>query len=128
MLAVAAALFALIAAAVLFACSQTPTSVPVRTFERAQRMDVVCLRLFGTDGNPIVPEGLPQENCAPVPSDVNGGGLTNQLFALVTQTTRGALSNASQAGVANERKKRPISLSTATPASQAATIAGWGAG
>jgi hypothetical protein len=89
MLAVAAALLAIVAAAVLFACSQTPASVPVRTFERAQRMDVVCLRLFGTDGNPIVPEGLPQENCAPVPSDVNGGGLTNQLFALVTQTTRG---------------------------------------
>lgn len=78
-----------IGAAILFACSQAPTSVPVRTFERAQRMDVVCLRLFGNDGNPIVPEGLEQENCSPVPSDVNGGGLQNQLFALVTQTTRG---------------------------------------
>ena len=47
-------------AAVLFACSQAPTSVPIRTFERAQRMDVVCLRLFGNDGNPIIPEGIEQ--------------------------------------------------------------------
>lgn len=86
---VVVALLVVIGAAVLFACSQSPTSVPVRTFERAQRMDVVCLRLFGNDGAPIVPEGLEQENCSPVPSDVNGGGLQNQLFALVTQTTRG---------------------------------------
>lgn len=86
---VALPLLVAIAAGILFACSQTPTSVPVRTFERAQRMDVVCLRLFGNDGNPILPEGIEQENCSPVPSDVNGGGLQNQLFALVTQTTRG---------------------------------------
>lgn len=82
-------LLVVIAAAILFACSQSPTSVPIRTFERAQRMDVVCLRLFGNDDRPILPEGLEQENCSPVPSDVNGGGLHNQLFALVTQTTRG---------------------------------------
>src|SRR6476469_1036844 len=88
-LAVASALLIVVGAAILFACSQTPTSVPLRTFERAQRMDVVCLRLFGDDGNPIVPEGLPQDNCSPVPSDIPGGGLQNQLFALVTQTTRG---------------------------------------
>lgn len=87
--AIALSLAAVVVAAVLVACSQAPTSVPVRTFERAQRMDVVCLKLFGDDGTAIVPEGLPQENCAPVPSDVNGGGLQNQLFALVTQTTRG---------------------------------------
>ena len=86
---VALPLLVAVAAGILFACSQAPTSVPVRTFERAQRMDVVCLRLFGNDGNPIVPEGIEQENCSPVPSDLNGGGLQNQLFALVTQTTRG---------------------------------------
>ena len=39
-----------------------------------------------------------------------------------------ARSNSSQSGVAKERKKRPMSLSTATPASQAATTAGCGAG
>ncbi len=66
-------------------CSQAPTSVPVRTFERAQRVDVICLRVFGQDS----PEPLRQEACAPVPPDVNGGSLDNQLFALVTQTSRG---------------------------------------
>ncbi|MBX3222753.1 MAG: hypothetical protein KF795_19730 [Labilithrix sp.] len=72
-------------AALFFACSQTPTSVPIRTFERAQKVDVICLRVFGADA----PEPLKQEECAPVPPNVNGGNLQNQLFALVTQTSRG---------------------------------------
>ena len=84
---------------VLFACSQTPTSVPVRTFERAQRMDVVCLRLFdpparGEAANvfhPREPIGRPQSECAPVPSNLRGQDFDKQLFALVTQTTRGEL-------------------------------------
>src|SRR5687767_7766307 len=84
------ALLAVAGAAVIFACSQTPTSVPVRTFERAQRVDVVCLGVFDPkSGAPIVPEARRQEECAPVPPDVNGGGLVNQLFALVTQSARG---------------------------------------
>lgn len=69
----------------LFACSQTPTSVPIRTFERAQKVDVICLQVFGDDA----PKPLPQESCAPVPPNVNGSKLDNQLFALVTQTSRG---------------------------------------
>jgi len=80
-------LVAAIAAAVLVACSQTPTSVPIRTFERAQKVDVICLRVFGENA----PEALKQEECAPVPPDVNGGNLQNQLFALVTQTRRGEI-------------------------------------
>lgn len=80
-----AAVAAVAASAVLFACSQTPTSVPIRTFERAQRVDVICLRVFGENA----PEPLKQEECAPVPPNVNGGNLDNQLFALVTQTSRG---------------------------------------
>ncbi|MBX3259129.1 MAG: hypothetical protein KF782_05515 [Labilithrix sp.] len=76
---------ALALAAVFFACSQTPTSVPIRTFERAQKVDVICLRVFGENA----PEPLKQEECAPVPPNVNGGNLDNQLFALVTQTSRG---------------------------------------
>ncbi len=71
--------------AVLASCSQTPTSVPIRTFERAQKVDVICLRVFGENA----PEPLKQEACAPVPPNVNGGNLENQLFALVTQTSRG---------------------------------------
>lgn len=76
---------AAVAAGVLVACSQTPTSVPIRTFERAQKVDVLCLRVFGENA----PEPLRQEECAPVPPNVNGGNLDNQLFALVTQTSRG---------------------------------------
>lgn len=72
-------------ASILIACSQTPTSVPIRTFERAERVDVICLRVFG----PNAPEPLPQEACGPVPANVNGLALDNQLFALVTQTSRG---------------------------------------
>jgi hypothetical protein len=49
-------------------------------------------------------------------------------FEPVMPTTCGARSKLSQAGVANERKKRPTSLSTATPASQAAATAACGAG
>ena len=82
---VLAALAVIAGSAALFACSQTPTSVPIRTFERAQKVDVICLRVFGDNA----PEPLTQEACAPVPPNVNGGNLQNQLFALVTQTTRG---------------------------------------
>jgi hypothetical protein len=59
--------------------------VPIRTFERAQKVDVICLRLAGEGA----PAPLKQEECAPVPPRVNGVDLPNQLFALVTQTTRG---------------------------------------
>jgi hypothetical protein len=83
-------------AGVLIACNETPTAVAVRTFERAQRMDVVCLHVlrYAPDGtasavSPIEP--VPQERCNPVASGVNGGALENQLFALVTQSTRGEL-------------------------------------
>jgi len=94
--ALAVALVSVIGSIVL-ACSQTPTSVPVRTFERAQRMDTVCLRLFdrapdapaGAPLERIVPVGLRQDECAPVPGYLDGSLFQNQLFAVVTQTTRG---------------------------------------
>ncbi|MFO0742137.1 MAG: hypothetical protein U0270_40065 [Labilithrix sp.] len=79
------ALVVIVGAGVLFACSQTPTSVPIRTFERAQRVDTICLKLSG----PNAPTPQPAAACAPVPSDVNGINLDNQLFALVTQSSRG---------------------------------------
>ncbi len=76
----------------LSACSQTPTSVPVRTFERAQRMDIACLQLFDPqDGfRPIEPVGRTREECVPTPSN-SDGNFVNQLFALVTQSTRGEI-------------------------------------
>jgi hypothetical protein len=104
-LAFAMAVCAVALSAVLFACSQTPTSVPIRTFERAQKVDVVCLRVFGDNA----PEALRQEACAPVPPNVNGGNLDNQLFALVTQTTRGevAVVNLSAGNIIDQRHAIP---------------------
>ncbi len=88
-----AVLAAVAMAVVLFACTQTPTPVPVRTFERAQKVDFVCLRMTKDlpDGTRQVirPEGRPVNECTPTPADEDGASFTNQLFALVTQTTRG---------------------------------------
>ncbi|MBX3234062.1 MAG: hypothetical protein KIT84_32865 [Labilithrix sp.] len=92
-------------AGVLFACSQTPTSVPIRTFERAQRVDTICLRVRGPDA----PEPLPPAGCAPVPPFGDGSVLENQLFALVTQTTRGevAVVNLSASEVVDQNHAVP---------------------
>ena len=98
------------ATAVLLACSQTPTSVPVRTFERAQRMDVACMQLY--DPKTLAtrePLGRPQEECAPVPAFVNGDAFGKQLYAFVTQSTRGELA------VVNLSAGRLIDQSRATP-------------
>jgi hypothetical protein len=96
--------------AVLFACSQTPTSVPVRTFERAQRMDVACMQLYDpTTLATREPLGRPQDECAPVPADVNGDSFGKQLYAFVTQSTRGELA------VVNLSAGRLIDQSRATP-------------
>ncbi|MGH7269071.1 MAG: hypothetical protein ACREJ3_01460, partial [Polyangiaceae bacterium] len=80
-------------------CGQTPVNTPIRSFEGAQKVAVVCVQVNSARGAPLagVPGGpggvvaLPQNDCAPVPANWNGGGLPNHLFALVTQTTRGEL-------------------------------------
>lgn len=74
------------AATSLFACSQTPSPVPVRTFERAQRMDVVCVKLHEP---PEYVEPRPVEECSPVAFGYSAGQY--RLLAVVTQTTRGEL-------------------------------------
>jgi hypothetical protein len=83
------------ASASLSACSQTPTSVPVRTFERAQRMDVACMQLYDAEPNGVLrarePLGRPQAECTPVSANSTGADFQKQLFALVTQSTRGEL-------------------------------------
>ena len=109
-LGVVASVLLVLASAVLFACSQTPTSVPVRTFERAQRMDVACMQLYDpTTFATREPLGRPQEECAPVPSNVNGDAFGKQLYAFVTQSTRGELA------VVNLSAGRLIDQSRATP-------------
>jgi hypothetical protein len=72
-------------------CSSTPTNVPVRTFERAQKMDVVCVHMTDGNGNYLPADPITQDNCAPVPTNVLGSTLPNHLYALVTQTTRGEI-------------------------------------
>jgi hypothetical protein len=82
-------------------CASTPTNIPVRTFDRAQKVDVVCLNVNDSSGNALsgIPAGggvsgitpLPESECAPVPSTVFGPSLPNHLFAVVTQATRGEL-------------------------------------
>ncbi|MBX3189407.1 MAG: hypothetical protein KF819_20455 [Labilithrix sp.] len=72
-----------------FACSQTPTSVPVRTFERAQRMDVACLQIYDPNTyEPHAPVGVSPESCRPTPSFTNGD-FVEQLYGFVTQSARG---------------------------------------
>ncbi len=76
--------------ALLTSCTTTPTAVPVRTFERAQKVDVVCMQVLNlTDGTLIKPTPQPQSRCAPVPAGVDGTYLPYHLFALVTQLGRG---------------------------------------
>ncbi len=76
--------------ALLTSCTTTPTAVPVRTFERAQKVDVVCMQVLNpADGTLIKPTPQPQSRCAPVPAGVDGTYLPYHLFALVTQLGRG---------------------------------------
>jgi hypothetical protein len=79
------------AATMTSSCAQTPVNVPVRTFERAQRVDVVCLHVRDSAGNPVTPTAAKQASCAPVAPDQDGTYLAYHLFALVTQTTRGEI-------------------------------------
>jgi hypothetical protein len=71
-------------------CAATAANNPLRSFENARDVDVVCMQvLSGEDGGgvPVVP--LPQAACTPVPSGITGSLLPNHLFALVTQQKRG---------------------------------------
>ncbi len=75
-------------AASSWSCSQTPTNVPIRTFEGAQKVAVVCLQVLNTQ-NGATP--VTQDNCAPVAAGIVPDTLQYHLIAAVTQTTRGEL-------------------------------------
>jgi len=87
-----AALAAAVAAASA-SCGQTPTNVPIRTFEGAQKVAVVCLQVNDPTTGLALPAVVPveQNRCAPVAANVNASALPYHLFAAVTQTTRGEL-------------------------------------
>jgi len=79
-------------------CSQTPLEVPVRSFERAGRMDVVCMQVLDDKGTAVPAVAVTQDHCAPVATGLNPN--TGQwywqtaqyhLMAVVTQTLRGEL-------------------------------------
>ncbi len=66
----------------------------MRSFDRAQKVDVVCMHVENYDPTAdfvteVYPQPLPQAQCTPAPIYVDGTTLPNHLFALVTQTTRG---------------------------------------
>ncbi|MCL2724118.1 MAG: hypothetical protein FWD69_06730 [Polyangiaceae bacterium] len=99
----------LIVCAMLFACSQSETSVPVQSFRRAQRMDTVCLQVIDDNGNRQTPAPRPPTDCAPVSPDVDGNNLQNQLFAVVTQSASGELAvvNLSAGVVVDQNRTNP---------------------
>ena len=79
-------------------CNQTPTNVPVRTFERAGRMDILCMQVLsvasqdgGAAGSPIPAIPVAQDLCSPVAAGVDPTTLPYHLLAVVTQTLRGEL-------------------------------------
>jgi hypothetical protein len=76
-------------------CGQTPTNVPVRTFEAAGRMDILCMQVLSTDpstsGSPIPAVPVSLDNCGPVATGADITQLFYHLIAVVTQTLRGEL-------------------------------------
>ncbi len=95
-------------------CAATPPNTPIRSFEGAQKVAVVCLRVNDTFGVPLLPTlppfgPVPQGECAPVPSGTNGATLPNHLFALVTQTVRGevAVVDLTGGGIVDEDRSTP---------------------
>jgi hypothetical protein len=79
-------------AVAIASCAATTTNQAVRTFQQAQKVDVVCLHVNDVNGNPLPSvQPVAQNECAPVPPNTNGAPLPNHLCALVTQTTRGEL-------------------------------------
>ena len=79
-------------AATMSSCAQTPTAVSVRTFQQAQKVDVVCLKVNDANGVALAgPVPTVEADCAPVAANTAGGPLPNHLYAVVTQTNRGQL-------------------------------------
>lgn len=77
--------------ATIASCADTPTPTPLRTFERAQRVDFVCVRVRDIVNGVIVdipPEPALPAQCAPPSVGVESAF---HLLALVTQSTRGEL-------------------------------------
>jgi hypothetical protein len=81
------------AGGVTASCSQSPTNVAVRTFDLAQKVDVVCMQVNDANGVGLTTGPVPvaQDNCAPVAAGTSGAPLQFHLYATVTQLARGEL-------------------------------------
>src|SRR5262249_55817757 len=109
-IAAAGALTAAGATAIGASCTTTPTNVPVRTFEQAQKVDVVCIEVNDSSGNALAaPIPTAEDQCTPVPTGVSGASLPNHLFAVVTQTTPGELAvvDLTAGGIVDEDRSTP---------------------
>jgi hypothetical protein len=98
----------------LTSCSQTPPNNPIRTFERPERVDFVCMKVRTDDGNrPVAPVPVALAKCTPVTADESSNDLGQyrpyHLYALVTQTTRGevAVSDITAGGVVDQDVSQP---------------------
>ncbi len=99
-------------------CNQAPTEVPVRTFERAGRMDIVCMQLLDPTSNaaqPATPVTL--DHCAPLATGVDPSTVPYHMMAVVTQTLRGELAVVDLTGftVASGAVQHVIDTSRALP-------------
>lgn len=104
------ALSAVGVAIVAASCQSPPTPVPLRTFERPQKVASVCLAVNDAMGNQLpLPIPEPLNACPPVPVGGNGATMANHLFALVTQQTRGQLAvvDLTQGRVVDEDRSTP---------------------
>jgi hypothetical protein len=79
----------------LASCSQTPANVAIRSFQQAQRADLLCIQVNYPDGTELPTDmitPLPLDQCGPVPDTTDAGfALQNHLYAAVTQMARGEL-------------------------------------
>ena len=112
----AASLAAPLALALLSACQQSPVTVPERTFEGADAIELLCMRTYATDAEGtrrvVAPEPLDEGECAPLPSDATSDDVLARdarLYALVTQTVRG------EVAVVDLFEGRVIDTDSATP-------------
>jgi len=90
----AAAAIAVVAgiSAAATSCSQTPTNVPVRTFQQATKMDVVCIEVNDENGNPLQASQMKlvdRDTCTIVATGGNGYYSQYHLYAVVIQSTPG---------------------------------------
>lgn len=96
-------------------CSQTPPPTPVRSFERPERIDFVCVQVRDVDGGNLIPKPVPADlsRCTPLSAneaaDAVGDARAFHLFGLVTQTSRGevAVADLTRGQVVDQDREAP---------------------